>query len=178
MKTSKYFLLAVAFGLPACSGDKGAATNASGNSTGNAAAAAPQKAAIAGDWTATAPVVTDEDDMTASISNLRYTYFSDNKLSFSGQLSLSGGELPDTMNFKIAGDGSYIEEGQVLRQDIEKLSLTPSSDGATEEAIANELEKLLRREPSSIHDVLELSDKKLRLRDRSTGKILELTRGA
>lgn len=175
MALSRYFLLTIVFGLAACNGGK---KEASTNQTANAMSVAPQKAGIAGDWAATAPVVSDEEDMTVSISNLRYTYFSDNKLSFSGQLSLSGGDLPDTMNFKVGGDGSYIEEGKVLRQDIEKLSLTPSSNGATEQAIADELEKVLRREPSSIHDILELTDKKLRLRDRNSGRILEMARGA
>ena len=174
MSNSKYILLVIAFGLSACNGDKGTAKN----ETANAAAAAPKKAELAGDWSATAPVVSDEDDMTVKMNNLRYTYFSDNKLSFSGQLSLSGGDLPDTLNFRVNGDGSYIKEGEVLRQDIEKLSLAPSTNGETEQAIAKELEKVLRREPSSIHDVLELTDKKLRLRDRNTGKIIEMARGA
>ena len=112
------------------------------------------------------------------ISDLRYTYFSDNKVSYAGELSISGGALPHAMQFRITGDGTYILEGKVLRQDLTKISVTPTGDGATDHALAKQLERTLLKEPSSVHDVLELSATKLRLRERDKGRIVELKRGA
>jgi hypothetical protein len=137
-------------------------------------------ASIEGDWSSTEPIVSRDGGLTITLTDAQQTYFADNKVTFSGRMTFSGringAAVPPGVTARFSGDGSWSKEGNVLRESIENVSLIPDSRNREIVAGAARLEAALESQPSSISDILELTPNRLRLRGRTSGTLLTLTR--
>lgn len=131
---------------------------------------------LVGDWTATEPVVQQQDGGEVRISNMRVTYFKDNTYNSEADLEVSGPGIPPGLSFRMTGDGTWLRQGDVLRETIGNVAVSARQSDPGLQQMAAAIEQEYERQPSFNSDILELSRNRLRVRDRQTGKIVTMTR--
>ena len=140
-----------------------------------------EQASLIGSWSALEPVEREEDGLRMRMTDMRTTYFADNKSNFSARMTISGqagGEPlpPGGVSFRVRGDATWARQGNIVRESTQNVSITPEGSDPNLAQFAAVLEQDMERQPSSNSEILELTATRLRTRDSDTGMILTFGR--
>lgn len=166
-------MMVITVAFTACSKKEPAATD----NTNVESIDAKYAEALVGQWKAVKPVTETEAGVTVIMSNLSSVYFSNGTSSGSGDIELTANGIPDNLKkFRIKADTTWQITDSVLRENITKLSISPSVVSTTGMLTGKAMAEQMKSMPTTNSQIISLDKDKLIVKELESGIIIEYRR--